>query len=114
MKIISSLENLQTKINNVKAPILQEIEANNEKICKIEIKKSELLKEINSNDIRPIIKAKKLKELNNINSEIAVLNEDCLTNKEMIVLFILACIMAPLFVLNGLIFVLIERWFYEK
>ena len=45
---------------------------------------------------------------------IAVLNEDCLTNKEMIVLFILACIMAPLFVLNGLIFVLIERWFYEK
>ena len=76
MKIISSLENLQTKINNVKAPILQEIEANNEKISKIEIKKSELLKEINSIDIRPIIKAKKLKELNNINSEIAVLNED--------------------------------------
>ena len=76
MKIISDLENLQTKINNVKAPILQEIEANNEKISKIEIKKSELLKEINSNDIRPIIKTKKLKELNNINSEIAVLNED--------------------------------------
>lgn len=76
MKIISSLENLQTRINNVKAPILQEIEANNEKICKIEIKKSELLKEINSIDIRPIIKAKKLKELNGINSELAVLNED--------------------------------------
>ena len=46
MKVISSLENLQTKINNVKAPILQEIEANNEKICEIEIKKTELLKEI--------------------------------------------------------------------
>ena len=76
MKVISDLENLQTKINNVKAPILQEIEANNEKICKIEIKKTELLKEINSVDIRPILKTKKLKELNNINSELAVLNED--------------------------------------
>lgn len=43
-----------------------------------------------------------------------VINENHLTNKEMIVLFILECIMAPLFVLIGLIFVLIERWLYGK
>ena len=43
-----------------------------------------------------------------------VIDEHRLTNKEMIVLFILECIMAPLFVLIGLIFVLIERWLYGK
>ena len=45
---------------------------------------------------------------------IAVINENRLTRKEMIVLFILECIMAPLFVLIGLLFVLIERWLYGK
>lgn len=43
-----------------------------------------------------------------------VINENRLTRKEMIVLFILECIMAPLFVLIGLLFVLIERWLYGK
>lgn len=43
-----------------------------------------------------------------------VIDEHHLNNKEMIVLFILECIMAPLFVLIGLIFVLIERWLYGK
>lgn len=43
-----------------------------------------------------------------------IIDENRLTNKETIVLFILECIMAPLFVLIGLIFVLIERWLYGK
>lgn len=45
---------------------------------------------------------------------IAIIDQNRLTDKEMIVLFILECIMAPLFVLIGLIFVLIERWLYGK
>ena len=45
---------------------------------------------------------------------IAIIDENRLTNKEMIILFILECIMAPLFVLIGLIFVLIKRWLYGK
>ena len=45
---------------------------------------------------------------------IVIIDENRLTNKEMIILFILECIMAPLFVLIGLIFVLIKRWLYEK
>ena len=45
---------------------------------------------------------------------IVIIDQNRLTDKEMIVLFILECIMAPLFVLIGLIFVLIERWLYGK
>lgn len=45
---------------------------------------------------------------------IAITDQNRLTDKETIVLFILECIMAPLFVLIGLIFVLIERWLYGK
>lgn len=43
-----------------------------------------------------------------------IIDENRLTNKETIVLFILECIMALLFILIGLIFVLIERWLYGK
>lgn len=43
-----------------------------------------------------------------------IIDENRLTNKETIILFILECIMAPLFVLIGLIFILIERWLYGK
>lgn len=43
-----------------------------------------------------------------------IIDENRLTNKEMIIVFILECIMAPLFILIGLIFVLIERWLYGK
>ena len=45
---------------------------------------------------------------------IAIIDENRLTNKETIVLFVLECIMTPLVILTGLIFVLIERWLYGK
>ena len=51
-----------------------------------------------------------IKEQIRIAQHRAILN----ANKEMIILFILECIMAPLFVLIGLIFVLIKRWLYGK
>lgn len=41
-----------------------------------------------------------------------VIDENRLTNKGIIILFIMGCIMAPLVILFGLICALIERWLY--
>lgn len=75
MSILEKIKNIISELEAAEYPYKKEINKNNDKLGKLQIKKNKLLEEINSN-IRPAIKAVKKRELDELVNEIGILTED--------------------------------------
>ena len=75
MGILEKLKTIISELEAAEAPYKKEIDKNNDKLGKLQIKKNKLSEEINSN-IRPAIKAVKKRELDELVNEIGILTED--------------------------------------
>lgn len=75
MSLVKKINGLITKIEEEEYKYKKEIDLNNDKLGKLQIKKNKLSEEINSN-IRPSIKVVKKRELDEVVKEIGILQED--------------------------------------
>ncbi len=75
MGILEKLKTIISELEAAEDPYKKEIAKNNDKLGKLQIKKNKLSEEINSN-IRPVIKAVKKRELDEVVKEIGILQED--------------------------------------